>query len=194
MSNANTEDWVAGMLDANESAVPVHAGVAAGPVEPAMAAAEEPDLAQDLPRRCVTFRVEGETYALDVLRVREVLRSAEVVPVPGAPDSVLGIINLRGSIVPVIDARVRLGLPVACTEAPSRVLVMESDRQPVGLRVDSVAEVMRLRPEEFEPTPAVGQGQKAPFVRGVARGDDGFIVLVDVDKLLPSRAEARVTP
>ncbi|NHA13565.1 chemotaxis protein CheW [Thioalkalivibrio sp. XN279] len=175
------------MLDAGVSSVPVPAVALAAPALPASDAAEG---GCELPRRCVTFRVEGETYALDVLRVREVLRSADIVPVPGAPDSVLGIINLRGSIVPVIDARSRLGLPAAASDAPCRVLVMESDRQAVGLRVDSVAEVMKLRAEEFESTPVVGQGDKAPFIRGVARSDDGFIVLVDVDKLLPSRVGA----
>ena len=190
MTGASTEDWVAGMLDAR-SAPPKDAdGAAPAAAEIPAAPADAVEHPLELPRRCVTFRVEGETYALDVLRVREVLRSAEVVSVPGAPDGVLGIINLRGSIVPVIDARARMGLPPADAEAPCRVLVMESDRQPVGLRVDSVAEVMRLRREEFEATPSVGQGDAAPFVLGVARGDEEFIVLVDVDKLLPGRAGA----
>lgn len=193
MSGTATEHWVAGML------APATAAAPAPPERPVEAMLEGPSDGpqpeaprEELPRRCVTFRVEGEVYALDVMRVREVLRSAEIVPVPGAPASVLGIINLRGSIVPVIDARLRLGLPAAESEAASRVLVMESERQPVGLRVDGVSEVIRLSADSYETTPRVAEGESAPFIRGVAQGQDGFIVLVDVDRLLPSRVAAGI--
>lgn len=146
----------------------------------------------EMPTRFVTFRVAGETYALDVLRVREVLRTADIVPVPGAPDSVLGVINLRGSIVPVVDARHRLGLAPPPPELSSRVLIMESGWQAVGLRVDSVSEVTTVCAGDYEPPPAIGRGEPARCLRGVVRRADEFMILVDVDDLLPSTGEAIV--
>lgn len=170
---------------------PAPAEMAAAPAE--TAAAQE-KIADEPPRRYVTFRVARETYALDVLRVREVLRSAEVVPVPGAPDSVLGVINLRGSIVPVVDARHRLGLAPASPDAPSRVLIMESGWQAVGLRVDSVADVTTVTNEECEAPPPMGHGEESRCLRGIVRRDDEFMILVDVDDLLPRAREATAEP
>lgn len=214
MSAERVEDWVAGLLSpeapaeiaaASPATVLAPATAARAPAVPAAPAtpavtpaavegtAGEPVPAPvpppvelpEAPARYVTFRVEQETYALDVLRVREVLRSAEVVPVPGAPASVLGVINLRGSIVPVVDARHRLGLAPPAADGPSRVLIMESGWQAVGLRVDSVADVTTVTPDECEPPPAVGQGEHSRCLRAVVRRGDEFILLVDVDDLLP---------
>lgn len=215
MSAERVEDWVAGLLSpeaprpaaaAKPATAPAVAGNGAGVSAPAapVPRSAPPDVAGDAavepapagpplppvelpqaPARYVTFRVERETYALDVLRVREVLRSAEVVPVPGAPASVLGVINLRGSIVPVVDARHRLGLAPPEPDGPSRVLIMESGWQAVGLRVDSVADVTTVTPDECEPPPAVCQGEQSRCLRAVVRRGDEFILLVDVDDLLP---------
>ena len=90
----------------------------------------------------VTFRLKDETYGINVMQVQEVLRITEIAPVPGAPGYVLGIINLRGNVVTVIDTRTRFGLPTTELDDASRIVIIESEQQVVGILVDSVAEVV----------------------------------------------------
>lgn len=134
--------------------------------------------------QCVTFDLNGETYALDVMRVQEVLRVGEISPVPGAPDYVLGIINLRGKVVTVIDARLRLGLSDAENTDLSRIIVLEAAGQDVGILVDGVAEVVQIRRSEIDPSPSVGNEEAARYIEGVASREKELIIVVDVDKLL----------
>ncbi|WP_455380900.1 chemotaxis protein CheW, partial [Acidihalobacter prosperus] len=107
---------------------------------------------QDDVLQCVTFELNGETYALDVMRVQEVLKVGEISPVPGAPEYVLGIINLRGKVVTVIDARLRLGLPYAESTEANRIIVLEAAGQDVGILVDSVAEVIQIPRSDIDPS------------------------------------------
>ncbi len=103
------------------------------------------DTSNDEVLQWVTFQLEEETYGINVMQVREVLRYTEIAPVPGAPDYVLGIINLRGNVVTVIDTRSRFGLMEGEVTDNTRIIVIESERQVIGILVDSVAEVVYLR-------------------------------------------------
>ncbi len=134
--------------------------------------------------RWVTFRLENEKYGIDVMQVQEVLRITEIAPVPGAPSYVLGIINLRGNVVTVIDTRSRFGLASVKTDDSSRVVIIESEDQVVGILVDSVAEVVDLQPSEIETAPNVGTEESAKFIQGVASHDGELLILVDLNKLL----------
>ena len=134
--------------------------------------------------RWVTFRLENEKYGIDVMQVQEVLRVSEIAPVPGAPDYVLGIINLRGNVVTVIDTRKRFGLMPKEMDDSTRIVIIESDEQVVGILVDSVAEVVDLRASEMEAAPNVGTEESAKFIQGVASHDDELLILVDLNKLL----------
>src|SRR3546814_20052351 len=98
----------------------------------------------------VTFKLDNETYGINVMRVQEVLRYTEIAPVPGAPSYVLGIINLRGNVVTVIDTRQRFGLNSTEVNDNTRIVIIEADKQVVGILVDSVAEVVYLRQSEIE--------------------------------------------
>src|SRR6186713_2293115 len=98
----------------------------------------------------LTFRLDGETYGINVMQVQEVLRYTEIAPVPGAPSYVLGIINLRGNVVTVIDTRQRFGLVPTEVNDNTRIVIIEADKQVVGIMVDSVAEVVYLRQSEVE--------------------------------------------
>ena len=100
----------------------------------------------------VTFRLDDETYGLNVMQIQEVLRYTEIAPVPGAPDYVLGIINLRGNVVTVIDTRRRFGLADSEVTDATRIVVMESANQVMGILVDSVAEVVYLKASEIDRT------------------------------------------
>lgn len=132
----------------------------------------------------VTFQLEEETYGINVMQVREVLRYTEIAPVPGAPDYVLGIINLRGNVVTVIDTRSRFGLVQAEITDNSRVIVIEAESQVVGIMVDSVAEVVYLRTSEIDTTPSVGTDESAKFIQGVSNRNGNLLILVDLNKLL----------
>lgn len=132
----------------------------------------------------VTFRLEDETYGINVMQVQEVLRYSEIAPVPGAPSYVLGIINLRGNVVTVIDTRQRFGLPSAEVTDNTRIVIIEADKQVVGILVDSVAEVVYLRQSEIETAPNVGNEEAAKFIQGVCNKNEELLILVDLEKMM----------
>ncbi|MFA5529948.1 MAG: chemotaxis protein CheW [Thiohalomonadaceae bacterium] len=135
--------------------------------------------------RWVTFKLENETYGIDVMQVREVLRCTEISPVPGAPGYVLGIINLRGNVVSIIDTRSRFGLPFREVDDVSRILILEAGNDHVvGFLVDSVHEVLQLHASEMESPPDTGAGDSARFITGLANRKDGLLILVDAGRLL----------
>lgn len=132
----------------------------------------------------VTFQLEDETYGINVMQVREVLRYSEIAPVPGAPDYVIGIINLRGNVVTVIDTRSRFGLMPGEISDNTRIVIIEAEKQVIGILVDSVAEVVYLRNSEIDTTPSVGTEESAKFIQGVSNRDGELLILVDLNKLL----------
>ncbi|RUO27420.1 chemotaxis protein CheW [Aliidiomarina maris] len=132
----------------------------------------------------VTFQLEDETYGIAVMQVQEVLRYTEIAPVPGAPDYVLGIINLRGNVVTVIDTRTRFGLPGHDVTDNSRIVIIEAEQQVIGILVDSVAEVVYLRSSEIDSAPNVGTEESAKFIQGVSNREGELLILVDLNKLL----------
>ncbi|MBN4079209.1 chemotaxis protein CheW [Beggiatoa alba] len=134
--------------------------------------------------RWVTFRLENEKYGINVMQVQEVLRVTEIAPVPGAPIYVLGIINLRGNVVTVIDTRSRFGLVAAEMDDATRIVIIEAEEQVVGILVDSVAEVVDLKASEIETAPNVGTEESTKFIQGVASHDGELLILVDLNKLL----------
>ena len=142
------------------------------------------DKSNDEVLQWVTFQLEEETYGINVMQVREVFRYTEIAPVPGAPDYVLGIINLRGNVVTVIDTRSRFGLMQGEITDNTRIIVIESERQVIGILVDSVAEVVYLRSSEIDTTPSVGTDESAKFIQGVSNRDGKLLILVDLNKLL----------
>ena len=137
----------------------------------------------------VVFRLGGEGYALEVMRVQEVLDMQSLTEVPGGPKFLLGVINLRGHVVPVYDLRMPFGLTkedARPTRAPC-VLIVESssgsDVQITGLLVDRVSDVLEFSPEEVQPAPQLGLGKATPFVRGLIRHQDAFLLVLDVDRI-----------
>ncbi len=132
----------------------------------------------------VTFCLQDETYGINVMQVQEVLRVSEIAPVPGAPSYVLGIINLRGNVVTVIDTRSRFGLMPNEIDDSSRIVIIESDEQVVGILVDSVAEVVELNMSEIDSAPNVGNEESSRYIQGVTTRDSGLLIVVDLNKLL----------
>ena len=132
----------------------------------------------------VTFRLDGEVYGINVMQVQEVLRVTEIAPVPGAPDYVMGIINLRGNVVTVIETRKRFGLQSGEIDDSSRIVISEAEGHVVGILVDSVAEVVDLKRSEIESSPNVGNEESSKYIEGVATHNDNLLILVDINKLL----------
>lgn len=140
----------------------------------------------------VTFRLAGETYGVNVMQVQEVLRHSEIAPVPGAPAYVLGIINLRGNVVTVIDTRHRFGLESGELTENTRIVIIEADSHVIGILVDSVAEVVYLRESEIETAPNVGNDESAKFIQGVCHKNEELLILIELDKLLTDSEWAEV--
>ena len=132
----------------------------------------------------VTFKLDGETYGINVMQVQEVLRYTEIAAVPGASYHVLGIINLRGNVVTVIDTRLRFGLAEGEINDNTRIVIIETGRHVIGIMVDAVAEVVYLRQSEIDMTPNVGNEETAKFIQGVCHKNDELLILIDLDKML----------
>lgn len=147
----------------------------------------------DVVLQWVTFKLDHETYGINVMQVQEVLRYTEIAPVPGAPYYVLGIINLRGNVVTVIDTRARFGLQSAEVDDSTRIVIIEAEKQVIGILVDSVAEVVYLRRSEIDNAPNVGTEESAKFIQGVSNRDNELLILVDLDKLLSDEEWAELT-
>jgi purine-binding chemotaxis protein CheW len=141
-------------------------------------------------RQYLTFRIGEEDFALDVSHVREILEFTTVTKVPRTPDYMRGVINLRGSVVPVLDMRLKFGLTETMKTINTCVIVVEVDldetKTVMGALVDSVQEVFELEAEQIEPPPKMGSGLKTEFIKGMGRKDDRFIILLDIDKLFSS--------
>lgn len=140
--------------------------------------------AEDPILQWVTFRLDNETYGINVMQVQEVLPMTEIAPVPGAPPYVMGIINLRGNVVTVIDTRMRFGLVQREPDQACRIVVIEAGDQVAGILVDSVAEVIEVKESEVDTAPSVGNEESARYIYGVVSRGNDLLILIDVNKML----------
>ncbi|MCP3057687.1 chemotaxis protein CheW [Myxococcus sp. K38C18041901] len=136
----------------------------------------------------LSFMLAGEEYGVGILRVREIIEHRPITRVPGMPAAVQGVINLRGSVVPVVDLAVKFGLPPRpITRWTCFVIVevsLDGRQSAMGLLADSVSEVLELGPEDIEQPPAFGTRVRLDFLLGLGRHEDTFILLLDLDRLL----------
>ena len=153
----------------------------------------EDDIGNVEHRQCVTFRLDEEVYGINVMLVQEVLRITDIAPVPGAPSYVVGIINLRGNVVTVIDTRMRFGLPPKEMGDATRIVIIETEHQTVGIIVDSVSEVVDIYSNEIESAPNVGNDETARYIEGVVSRGEELLILVDLNKLLTDDEWAEMT-
>jgi purine-binding chemotaxis protein CheW len=132
----------------------------------------------------VGFRIGNETYGVRIGSVREIVRVPEITAVPSAPDSIEGVINLRGKIIPVMDLRKRFGLTEITTDKKNRILVVEVDNKLLGLIVNSASEVLKIPPSEVEAPGSVFADGASGYVTGVGKLKGRLIILLDISKLL----------
>lgn len=135
----------------------------------------------------LSFKLEEEVFALDISKVREVLDFTKVTKVPQTPDFMLGVINLRGSVVPVVDMRLKFGLSKTERTLNTCIIIVEieldGETTVLGALADSVQEVLELDPDHIEPPPRIGTRLKTTFIKGMGKRDDKFLILLDIDKV-----------
>ena len=137
-------------------------------------------------RQYLTFSLGGEPFALDVAHVREILEFTNITKVPRTPEFMRGVINLRGSVVPVIDMRLKFGLPDTEKTVDTCIIVVEVSLDEgstvLGALVDSVQEVFELEPDLIEPAPKIGIGISTEFIKGIGKRENKFIMLLDIER------------
>jgi purine-binding chemotaxis protein CheW len=132
----------------------------------------------------VGFRIGNETYGVRIGAVREIVRVPEITAVPSAPDTVVGVINLRGKIIPVMDLRKRFGLTEIRPDKKNRILVVELENKLLGLIVNSASEVLKISPSDIEAPGSVFADGESGYVTGVGKLSGRLIILLDISKLL----------
>ena len=132
----------------------------------------------------VGFRIGNETYGVRIGSVREIVRVPEITSVPSAPETVEGVINLRGKIIPVMDLRKRFGQSEIKADKKNRILVVELENKLVGLIVNAASEVLKIAPSEIEPPGNVFAEGESNYVTGVGKLKGRLIILLDINKLL----------
>jgi purine-binding chemotaxis protein CheW len=147
-----------------------------------MSIAEKTDASQFL-----TFRLAEDIFAIDVIMAKEVLDFADVTKVPQTPDYMLGVINLRGSVVPVVDMRLKFGMPETDMTRDSCIIVVEVDVEgeavTVGALADSVQEVMDIEENQIEPPPRIGTKLNTEFIKGMGNLGEKFVIILDINKV-----------
>ncbi|WP_434213404.1 chemotaxis protein CheW [[Pseudomonas] boreopolis] len=134
----------------------------------------------------LSFALGEEHYGVDILKVQEIRGYDTVTRVPDAPDYIKGVINLRGTIVPVIDLRLKLKLKEARYDAFTVMIVLNVDSRVVGIVVDSVSDVIALSDEQIRPTPEFGAAVDTRFISGIGTEGDRMLILLDIESLLDS--------
>ncbi|MCE5323292.1 chemotaxis protein CheW [bacterium] len=132
----------------------------------------------------VVFELGGECYGIAIGSVSTIIRMQGITTIPRVPDFVDGVINLRGSIIPVINLRRRFGLPAGEHTKAARIVVVEVDGQMIGVTVDAVVETLRLPMEAIQAPPPVMSSVSSDFLRGVGQHESRLVVLLDLDKVL----------
>jgi purine-binding chemotaxis protein CheW len=135
----------------------------------------------------LTFTLDNEQYAVRVAKVREVLEHTKITKLPRTAEFMKGIINLRGTGVPVIDLRLKFGLPETAVTKDTSIIVMEVESQEgnvvVGALADAVHEVVEIDEASIENAPRFGTRLSAEFIKGVGKRDDSFIIILDIDRI-----------
>ncbi|MFP4528673.1 MAG: chemotaxis protein CheW [Candidatus Kapaibacterium sp.] len=132
----------------------------------------------------VSFHIGDEEFAVDILNIQGINRMVEVTKVPNAPDYVEGIINLRGSVIPIIDLRRRLGMAARNHDKDTRFIVVEIHNKVLGFIVDSVNEVLRISRDITEPPPPMVAGVDSEYITAVGKLEDRLLILLNIDKVL----------
>jgi len=147
-------------------------------------------------RQYLTFNLDKEIFAVDVAHVREIQEASTITKVPRTPEFMRGVINVRGSVVPVVDMRLKLGMPAVADTIDTCIIIMEigldGDIVVMGALADSVQEVFELPPEQIEPVPKIGTQLNTRFIKGIGKHDEKFVIILDIENILSTDEIAMV--
>jgi purine-binding chemotaxis protein CheW len=132
----------------------------------------------------LTFTLGGEEYGVDILRVQEIKGYSSITPIPNAPPCVRGVMNLRGTVVPVFDLRAKFAMETREYDRFTVIVVVNVGTRVVGLVVDSVSDVLNIATELIQPAPELGSGVDTSMIRGIARNADRLITMLDIDAVV----------
>lgn len=132
----------------------------------------------------VSFNLGDEEYAIEILKVQEIIRMIEITRVPNSPEFINGVINLRGRVIPVLDLGKRIGLPEKEHSGDSRIIVVEIQNKVIGFIVDKVNIVLRINQNIVEPTPELVGKIESEFISGIAKMEKNLLILLDLDKVI----------
>ncbi len=139
----------------------------------------------------LTYKLDDEVFALDIGKVREVLDFTSITKVPRMPGFMSGVINLRGSVVPVVDLRLKFGMTKTEKTVNTCIIIVEvtvdNETTVLGALADSVQEVLDLEPGHVEPPPKIGTKLKIEFISGMGKQNDKFIIILNIDKIFSTR-------
>ncbi len=142
----------------------------------------------------ITFKLGDESFAINVAQVREVLELSQITRVPSAPDYMRGVVNVRGKAIPVVDLRLKFGLPPAPDTVNSRIVVLEleldGETTIVGGIADSVHEVIELEPGHINPPPRIAMRWRTELIQGMGRRGEDFIIILDINRVFTDSASA----
>jgi purine-binding chemotaxis protein CheW len=157
--------------------------MSAGPARPSSTADREPQRAESVVRQFVGFRLDGEDYAIAITKIREIILMKPITRLPQVPDSIEGLINLRGTVIPIVNLRKRFGLSARPLDDETRTIVVTVHDKTVGCIVDEVTQVMRITAEQIQPVPVSMAAIARRFIAGLARLEDRLLIILDTDKL-----------
>jgi purine-binding chemotaxis protein CheW len=147
-------------------------------------------------RQYLTFKLGNEIFATDVAKVREVLEITDITEIPRTPDFMSGVINLRGSVVPVVDLRLCLDLPKTVKTRNTCIVVVEvlieNESTVIGALADSVEEVIDLEPNQIQPPPRIGIHIRTEFIKGMGKRENQFVMILDIDRVFSAEQLAAV--
>ncbi|MFO7910722.1 MAG: chemotaxis protein CheW [Desulfotignum sp.] len=139
----------------------------------------------------LTFTLADEEYGIGILKVKEIIGMMAITSVPRTPDFVKGVINLRGKVIPVIDLRLKFGMPSIDYTDRTCIIVVEIDADDmtiqIGIVVDAVSEVLNIKEEEIENAPSFGTSLNTDYILGMAKIDKGVKILLDIDRVLSAK-------
>ena len=138
-------------------------------------------------RELLTFTLGAEEYGIDILKVQEIRGYDAVTTIANTPEFIKGVINLRGSIVPIVDMRIKFRLGRVSYDETTVVIILNVANRVVGMVVDGVSDVLTLKAEQIKPAPEFGAGMDTRYLQGLGTVDDRMLILVDIEKLMTSR-------
>lgn len=132
----------------------------------------------------VGFFLGDEQYGIEITKIQEIILLGEITQIPQVPDYIEGLINLRGSVIPIIDLRKRFGLKIGAYTEDTRIIVVNIRTKTIGVIVDAVTQVIRISSSQIDPTPPTVAAMGKEHIRGLAKLEDRLLILLDLEKIL----------